>query len=155
MSSEDRKICYYSTISSIHFFSFGYCSNIKSFIFQHKITNPPCTASLLCRGIRLESLYRSSQYSSANHQEIRQICEHGLCLRRLLKGNRNLFEEILFKNLCLEAALTKSLSFCIQHLHALLRAISERNAYCLPLESNRTNFRVHISSLRLDTSTKV
>ena len=41
MSTEDRKICYYSTILSIHFFSFGYCSNIKSFIFQHKITNPP------------------------------------------------------------------------------------------------------------------
>ena len=130
-------------------------------LFQYKVIHistqnhkSPCTASLLCRGIRLESLYRSSQYS-ANHQEIRQICEHGLCLRRLLKGNRNLFEEILFKNLCLEAALTKSLSFCIQHLHALLRAISERNAYCLPLESNRTNFRVHISYLHSDTSTKV
>lgn len=113
----------------------------------------PRTASLLCRGICMESLYRSSQYS-ANHQEIRQICEHRLCLRRLLKGNSYLLERILFNNLCLEAALTKSLSSCIQHLHALLCTISERNAYSVPLESNRTNFRVHISYLHSDTSTK-
>ena len=130
-------------------------------LFQYKVIHistqnhkSPCTASLLCRGIRLESLYRSSQYS-ANHQAIRQICEHRLSLRRFLKGNRNLLEWSLFEDLRLEAALTKSLSSCIQLLHALLRAISERNAYCaLPFESNRTNFRVHISYLHSDTSTK-